>query len=84
MLLLFFFLHLNPTKHEKTFRQHVGEFDFVGLFLIISGIICLLVGFSESQFGCKMPKIVFTKDDLNFKQGRNRPPSRSWLSAVSS
>lgn len=53
IVLLFFFLHLNPTKHDKTFRQHVAEFDFPGLLLIILGIICVLIGFSESQNGCE-------------------------------
>ncbi|KAH8104104.1 MFS general substrate transporter [Cristinia sonorae] len=58
MVLLFFFLHLNPTKHDKTFRQHVDEFDFLGLFLIISGLVCVLVGFSESQQGWDKPATI--------------------------
>ncbi|TCD71968.1 hypothetical protein EIP91_000100 [Steccherinum ochraceum] len=53
ILLLFFFLHLNPVTNSKTFRQHVKEFDFFGLFLIIAGVICILVGFSLSQTGWK-------------------------------
>ncbi|KAG2367444.1 MFS general substrate transporter [Suillus spraguei] len=45
---LFFFLNLNP--HEgRPFRDHIREFDFVGLFLIITGVICLLVGFDSSE-----------------------------------
>ncbi|KAG2078130.1 MFS general substrate transporter [Suillus decipiens] len=45
---LFFFLNLNP--HEgRPFRDHIREFDFVGLFLIIIGVICLLVGFDSSE-----------------------------------
>lgn len=51
--LLFFFLHLNPVTHEKTFRQHVADFDFTGLFLIMAGVICILLGFTESQSGCE-------------------------------
>ncbi|THH27404.1 hypothetical protein EUX98_g6782 [Antrodiella citrinella] len=58
IVLLFFFLHLNPTKHDKTFRQHVAEFDFPGLLLIISGIICVLIGFSESQNGWDNPAVI--------------------------
>ncbi|KAK7686305.1 hypothetical protein QCA50_010529 [Cerrena zonata] len=51
--LLFFFLHLNPVTHEKTFRQHVDDFDFFGLFLIMGGVICILLGFTQSQSGWK-------------------------------
>jgi hypothetical protein len=53
--LLFFFLHLNPVTHEKTFRQHVDDFDFFGLFLIMGGVICILLGFTQSQSGCEYP-----------------------------
>ncbi|THU98328.1 hypothetical protein K435DRAFT_575467, partial [Dendrothele bispora CBS 962.96] len=44
---LLFFFRVNPPPH-KTLRQYVDEFDFLGLFLIMAGVICLLVGF---QFG---------------------------------
>ena len=50
---LFFTLHLNPPKHNKTFRQHLSEFDFLGLFLIVAGVICLLLGFNQSENSCK-------------------------------
>ena len=50
--LLFFTLHLNP-HHGKPFRQHVREFDFLGLFLLISGVICLLLGFNQSETSCE-------------------------------
>jgi hypothetical protein len=49
--ILFFFLNLNPHK-GRTFREHVADFDFVGLFLIISGTILLLIGFNFSQTSC--------------------------------
>ncbi|KDQ61019.1 hypothetical protein JAAARDRAFT_32018 [Jaapia argillacea MUCL 33604] len=45
---LFFFLNLNP-HHGKTFRQHVQEFDFIGLFLIVAGVIALLIGFNYGE-----------------------------------
>ncbi|KAF8969828.1 major facilitator superfamily domain-containing protein [Flammula alnicola] len=45
---LFFFLNLNPHQ-GRTLRQHVQDFDFVGLFLIVAGVILLLLGFNESQ-----------------------------------
>lgn len=46
--LLFFNLNLNP--HEgRPFREHIQEFDFVGLFLIVTGVVCLLIGFNSSE-----------------------------------
>jgi len=51
-LILFFFLNLNPRR-GKPFREHVAEFDFVGLFLITGGILCILFGFNESEKGCE-------------------------------
>jgi hypothetical protein len=53
LVLLFFTLHLNPPKHNKTFRQHVAEFDFFGLFLILAGVICVLIGFNQSELSCR-------------------------------
>ncbi|TDL25972.1 MFS general substrate transporter [Rickenella mellea] len=47
-LILFLFLHLNPTE-RKTVRQVASTFDFFGLFLIIAGVVSLLVGFSTAQ-----------------------------------
>ncbi|KAJ3989453.1 MFS general substrate transporter [Lentinula detonsa] len=47
-LILFFFLNLNPKPH-KSFKVHVREFDFVGLGLIIAGVVCLLIGFNSSE-----------------------------------
>ncbi|KXN92227.1 hypothetical protein AN958_08680 [Leucoagaricus sp. SymC.cos] len=47
-LMLFFFLNLNPHQ-GKTLREHVAEFDFVGLLLITAGILCILFGFNESE-----------------------------------
>jgi hypothetical protein len=52
-VLLLFFLHLNP-HHGKSFRQHVSEFDFLGLVLVLAGVICLLLGFNESETACKL------------------------------
>ncbi|KAA1469513.1 MFS amino acid permease [Dentipellis sp. KUC8613] len=47
-LILFFFLHLNPHQ-GMSLRQHVAQFDFVGLFLMIGGVICLLIGFNSGE-----------------------------------
>ncbi|KDQ18065.1 hypothetical protein BOTBODRAFT_29384 [Botryobasidium botryosum FD-172 SS1] len=49
LALLFFTLHLNPRSSIKSFRQHLQEFDFAGLTLLIVGIVCILLGFQESQ-----------------------------------
>jgi hypothetical protein len=49
---LFYFLNLNPHK-GRTFREHVLEFDFLGLFLIVSGIVCVLIGFNSSEQSCE-------------------------------
>ncbi|KAG6851242.1 hypothetical protein H0H93_011678 [Arthromyces matolae] len=47
-VLLFFFLNLNP-RQGMPFKQHVAQFDFVGLFLIVSGVVCVLLGFNFSE-----------------------------------
>ncbi|KAJ7367640.1 major facilitator superfamily domain-containing protein [Mycena albidolilacea] len=56
-LLLFFSLNLNPHR-GKTLREHVREFDFVGLFLFVGGVVCLLLGFNQSQNGWDRPATI--------------------------
>ncbi|KJA23787.1 hypothetical protein HYPSUDRAFT_39633 [Hypholoma sublateritium FD-334 SS-4] len=46
--LLFFFLNLNPHQ-GKTLKQHTIEFDFIGLLLLVGGVVILLLGFNESE-----------------------------------
>jgi hypothetical protein len=46
--ILFFFLHLNPHQ-GRTLREHLDDFDFVGLGFIVAGVICLLLGFNSSE-----------------------------------
>ncbi|KAI8998659.1 MFS amino acid permease [Trametes punicea] len=46
--LLFFFLNLNPHR-GRSFREHVREFDFLGLALIIAGVVLILLGFNFSE-----------------------------------
>ena len=78
---LFFTLHLNPPKHNKTFRQHVSEFDFLGLFLIVSGVICVLIGFNQSENSCReiiLGVVVLLL--MTVIQGTPPRLSRSWLS----
>ncbi|KAK7054751.1 hypothetical protein VNI00_003214 [Paramarasmius palmivorus] len=57
VILLFIFLNLNPVK-QKSFNQHVQEFDFIGLWLIIVGVVCLLLGFSFSETEWKSAKTI--------------------------
>jgi hypothetical protein len=52
--MLFFFLNLNPHQQNKSFRQHVAEFDFFGLLLLVGGVVSLLCGFNFSENGCEM------------------------------
>jgi hypothetical protein len=50
--LLFFFLNLNPHQ-GRTLKEHLNEFDFLGLFLFVSGVVLLLVGFNQSETNCE-------------------------------
>ncbi|KIK97458.1 hypothetical protein PAXRUDRAFT_10179 [Paxillus rubicundulus Ve08.2h10] len=47
-VLLFVFLNVNPHQ-EQPLRDQVAELDFIGLFGLIAGAVCLLTGFSFSQ-----------------------------------
>ncbi|TFK42410.1 MFS amino acid permease [Crucibulum laeve] len=55
--IIFFFLNLNP-KPGRPFKEHVADFDFIGLFLIVAGIICLLIGFNESEVSWSAPATI--------------------------
>ncbi|KZV68762.1 MFS general substrate transporter [Peniophora sp. CONT] len=57
LVLLFCFLHLNP-RQGKPLREHIAEFDFLGLFLIIAGIITILLGFLESETSWSSPATI--------------------------
>ncbi|KIK40350.1 hypothetical protein CY34DRAFT_13769 [Suillus luteus UH-Slu-Lm8-n1] len=56
-VLLFFFLNLNPHQ-EKPFRDHIREFDFVGLFAIVTGVVCFLLGLNSSETAWKNPETI--------------------------
>ncbi|TDL18128.1 MFS general substrate transporter [Rickenella mellea] len=58
-LLLFFVLHTHPVE-RKTVRQVASTFDFFGHFLIISGIVCFLIGFSSSQISWSSAEAIST------------------------
>ncbi|KAI4527869.1 MFS general substrate transporter [Schizophyllum commune Loenen D] len=49
--LLFFFLHTAPHKGQ-TLSHHIRTFDFLGLFLIIAGIVCFLLGLNFGETSC--------------------------------
>ncbi|KII88358.1 hypothetical protein PLICRDRAFT_41528 [Plicaturopsis crispa FD-325 SS-3] len=55
--ILFFFLNLNPHQ-GRTFREHVADFDFVGLGLLIAGVVCLLIGFNNSETSWSTPSTI--------------------------
>lgn len=39
-------------------RSHIANFDFLGLFLIIGGVVCLLVGFNQSETNWRSPSTI--------------------------
>ncbi|KAF8843667.1 MFS general substrate transporter [Paxillus ammoniavirescens] len=47
-VLLFIFLNVNPHQ-KRPLRDQVAELDFIGLFGLVAGVICLLIGFNFSQ-----------------------------------
>ncbi|GAC93138.1 drug transporter [Pseudozyma hubeiensis SY62] len=46
--IIFFFLNLNP-RPKLTFREACGEFDFVGLIMIVVSVILILLGFNYAE-----------------------------------
>jgi drug/metabolite transporter (DMT)-like permease len=42
-------------------KEHLNEFDFLGLFLVVSGVVLLLLGFNQSETSCEKlgSKIVY-------------------------
>lgn len=55
--ILFFFLNLNP-RQGRSLREHVKNFDFVGLGLIVAGVICLLLGLNSSATSWSSAKTI--------------------------
>ncbi|KAG1768394.1 major facilitator superfamily domain-containing protein [Suillus occidentalis] len=55
--LLFFFLNLNPHQ-GRPLHNYIQEFNFIGLFMIISGIVCLLIGFNLSEMTWQSAKAI--------------------------
>ncbi|KIM59170.1 hypothetical protein SCLCIDRAFT_1217953 [Scleroderma citrinum Foug A] len=46
--ILFIFLNLNPHK-GRPIREQVAELDLIGLFALVVGVVCLLIGFEFSE-----------------------------------
>ncbi|KAI9446101.1 major facilitator superfamily domain-containing protein [Lactarius indigo] len=47
-VILFFFLNLNPHQ-GMSLQQHLGQFDFLGLGLLMSGVVCVLIGLNSGE-----------------------------------
>lgn len=48
--ILFWFLNLNPVK-QKSWKQHAKELDYIGIVLIIGGIVMFLLGLVQGEEG---------------------------------
>ncbi|KAK7020503.1 MFS general substrate transporter [Favolaschia claudopus] len=55
--LLFFFLNLNP-RPLRTLREHNREFDYLGLVIVVSAVVCLLLGFNFSESSWSSPQTI--------------------------
>ncbi|KAL5528489.1 hypothetical protein ACEPAF_7625 [Sanghuangporus sanghuang] len=51
-IILFMFLHLKPHK-KRTVREVASTFDFLGLFLLVGGVVLVLIGFQSAQTAAK-------------------------------
>ncbi|GJJ12694.1 hypothetical protein Clacol_006938 [Clathrus columnatus] len=56
-VILFVFLNLNPHQ-GRTLREHAAQFDFIGLVLLVGGVVCLLIGFNNSDNGWGKPATI--------------------------
>ncbi|TBU32477.1 MFS amino acid permease [Dichomitus squalens] len=56
-LLLFLFLNLNPHQ-GRSWREHAREFDFLGLALLIAGVVLILLGFNFSENSWDTPECI--------------------------
>ena len=48
LAIIFFSLNLNP-RPKLSFREACGEFDFIGLFMIVVAVILILLGFNYAE-----------------------------------
>ncbi|KAH8921227.1 MFS general substrate transporter [Atractiella rhizophila] len=54
LLVLVIYLNVHPVKNT-TWREQAREFDFVGLFLVIAGVVLALIGFNNAENGWDDP-----------------------------
>jgi hypothetical protein len=58
MVIVVFFLDLNPRK-GLSLCEHLRDFDFLGLVLIVGGVLCLLIGLDSGETSCMLPASQF-------------------------
>ncbi|SNX85597.1 related to multidrug resistance proteins [Melanopsichium pennsylvanicum] len=58
LAIVFFSLNLNP-RPKLTFREACGQFDFIGLFMIVVSVILILLGFNHAETkGWNVPETI--------------------------
>lgn len=57
--LLLIFLKVKPGR-QKSFRQHISEFDFLGVFLICGGVGILILAFNFAEKSWQDKKTIAT------------------------
>ncbi|KAF8550441.1 MFS amino acid permease [Imleria badia] len=58
-LLLFIFLNVNPPP-KRPLRDQIAELDFIGLFSLVAGVVCLLIGLNFGQESWSEPRTIGT------------------------
>ena len=51
MTLLCLFLNVHPPQ-KRPLRDQIAELDFIGLFSLVGGVVCLLIGLNFSEESC--------------------------------
>ncbi|KAH0826959.1 MFS general substrate transporter [Lanmaoa asiatica] len=55
--LLFVFLNVHPPQ-KRPLRDEIAELDFIGLFSLVAGVVCLLMGFNFGEDNWSQPQTV--------------------------
>ncbi|KAH0826974.1 major facilitator superfamily domain-containing protein [Lanmaoa asiatica] len=55
--LLFVFLNVHPPS-KRPLRDQFAEFDFIGLFSLVAGVVCLLMGFNIGEEKWSAPQTI--------------------------
>jgi hypothetical protein len=56
-ILLFVFLNVHPPP-KRPLRDHVAELDFIGLFSLVAGVVCLLIGLNFGEASWSEPQTI--------------------------